>query len=339
MAKSTSSRSRRENQLSTGIPASMKAAAVGRFGPASLLRVHELPIPEPGPNEILIRLDAAGVGVWDASIRDGSWRAPGRPRFPLVPGVDGAGVVVAKGSRVRRFGLGDRVYAYEFGERHGGFYAEYVAVQAVHAGQVPKSWTLETAAAGAATGLTALQGIDALQVRQGQRVLIFGASGAVGTLAVQFAAQTGAHVIGTASGDAAQRLVRRLGAADVFDARRPDAVDRLRESSGKGFDGVLALAGGPDLERCLDFVRLGGHVVYPNGVEPIPGDREVFRVDSYDGIAGTQEFAALNRRINRSRIRVPIAAVYPLGRAAQAHRRLDKGRILGRLVLRIRARR
>ena len=84
-------------------------------------------MPRPGPQEVLIAIDTAGVGSWDASIRDGSWRRPGRPRFPLVPGVDGAGIVVAKGARVRRVQLGDRVYAYEFGNRQGGFYVEFAA--------------------------------------------------------------------------------------------------------------------------------------------------------------------------------------------------------------------
>src|SRR3982750_4421913 len=105
------------------IPASMKAAAVEPCGPPSLLKLHELPVPKPGPSEILIAIEFAGVGVWDASIRDGSWRQ-GRPHFPLVPGTDGAGIVVAKGAKVRRLRVGDRVYAYEFGARRGGFYAQ-----------------------------------------------------------------------------------------------------------------------------------------------------------------------------------------------------------------------
>ena len=143
----------------TVIPDTMKAAAVDRFGPPSALTLHELPVPKPRPQEVLIAIDTAGIGGWDASIRDGSLRLPGRPRFPLVPGVDGAGIVVAKGARVRRVQLGDRVYAYEFGSRHGGFYAEFVAVRADHVGRVPKGLDLRGAGAVAATGLTAMQGI------------------------------------------------------------------------------------------------------------------------------------------------------------------------------------
>jgi len=132
------------------IPDTMKAAAVDRFGPPSALTLHEVPVPSPGPQEVLIAIDTAGIGSWDASIRDGSWRKPGRPRFPLVPGIDGSGVAVATGTRVRRIHSGDRVYAYEFGNRQGGFYAEFAAAHAQHVGRVPKGINLRDAGAVAA---------------------------------------------------------------------------------------------------------------------------------------------------------------------------------------------
>src|SRR5204862_4735436 len=198
---------------------------------------HELPVPKPGPHEVVIAIDTAGVGRWDAHIRVGSWRKPGRARFPLVPGVDGAGVVVAKGARVRRLRLGDRVYAYEFGNRQGGFYAEFAAADANHVGRVPKGLDLRDAGAVVTTGLTALQGIHTLGLRAGHTVLIFGASGAVGSMAVQFAVQRGAHVIATASGAAPARLVRKLGAHRIFDARRAASVEQLRTFAPDGLDG------------------------------------------------------------------------------------------------------
>ena len=135
------------------IPASMKAAAIDRFGPPSTLTLHDVPVPTPGPHEVLVAIETAGIGSWDASIRDGSWRQPGRLRFPLVPGVDGAGVVVAKGARVRRLRLGDHVYAYEFGNQ-GGFYAEFVAAHAAHVARIAKGLDLRDAGAVATTGLT-----------------------------------------------------------------------------------------------------------------------------------------------------------------------------------------
>ena len=313
----------------------MIAAAVDRFGPPSALTVHELPVPKPGPHEVVIAIDTAGVGRWDAHIRVGSWRKPGRARFPLVPGVDGAGVVVAKGARVRRLRLGDRVYAYEFGNRQGGFYAEFAAADANHVGRVPKDVVLREAGAAATTGLTALQGIDALRLRRRETILVFGASGAVGTIAVQLAEHRGARVIATASGAAARRMVQQLGADRVLDARGNAAAEQLRKLAPEGLDGVLAFAGGEELERCLDFIRPRGRVVHPNGVEPAPEPRRTFGVRSYDAIASPQAFARLHRLVARHGLRVPIAAAYPLRQAARAHRRLDRGQVVGRIVLKV----
>jgi len=319
------------------IPATMKAAAIDRFGPPSVLKLHTLPVPAPGPREVLIALHSAGVGVWDASIRDGSWQPAGRPKFPLVPGTDGAGIVVAKGARVRRFRIGDRVYAYDYANPKGGFYAEYVAVDANHAGRVPRRLDLLHAGATVTTGLTALQGIDdALRLRRGETILIFGASGAVGTLAVQFSKRRRARVLATASGRDAVALVKHLGADTVIDARRSDATEKLKAVAPKGIDAALVLASNEELEACLSLVRPGGRVAYPNGVEPEPRRRPKIRLVAYDAAVGTREFTRLERAVVEAKLLVPIAAIYPLAQAAKAHARLERGHIRGRIVLRIR---
>ena len=319
------------------IPNVMKTAAIDHFGPPSAIKVYQQPVPKPGPGEVLIRLDTAGVGSWDTAIRDGSWRPPGRTKFPVVLGTDGAGVVVAKGARVRRFRVGDRVYAYEFGNPKGGFYAEYVAAKSEHAARVPRRLDPLQAGAAAPTGLTALQGIDAmLHLRRGQTVLIFGASGAVGTIAVQLAKRRGARVLATASGRRAAMLVRRLGASAVVDARRNDVADRLRKLAPEGIDAALAFAGGESLERCLDLIRPGGPVAFPNGIEPAPPRRrKTIRRIAYDMTASPRWFKRLERSIAEAPIHVPIAAVFPLTQAAKAHERLARGQILGRIVLRV----
>jgi NADPH:quinone reductase-like Zn-dependent oxidoreductase len=167
-------------------------------------------------------------------------------------------------------------------------------------------------------------------------VLVFGATGAVGTLAVQFARRGSARVLATASGRAAQALVKRLGAQAVIDARRAGAVEELRALAPRGLDAVLALAGGESLERCLNLVRPGGRVAYPNGVEPEPRKRPRVRRVSYDAEASPEQFARLARAADQVRLRVPAAAAYPLAQAARAHARVEKGRVVGRIVLHIR---
>jgi NADPH:quinone reductase len=316
----------------------MMTAAVDRFGPPSAIKLHRQAVPKPAADEVLIRVEAAGIGSWDPSIRDGSWRRPGRIKFPLVLGTDGTGIVAAKGSRVREFRIGDRVYAYEFGNPKGGFYAQYAAVKAKHAARVPRGLGRLQAGAAAPTALTALRGIvEVLRLRKGDTLLIFGASGAVGTLAVQFAKHRGARVLATATGRPAASLVRRLGADAVIDARRDDAAERLWKLAPNGIDAALAFAGGEGLERCLDLIRPGGCVAFPNGIEPPPRRRRSLRRESYDLDASPRWFRRLARSVAKAPVRVPIAAVFPLAKAAKAHQRLAKGGVSGRMALRVHA--
>ncbi|MDB5300300.1 MAG: Alcohol dehydrogenase zinc-binding domain protein [Phycisphaerales bacterium] len=319
------------------IPATMKAAAIDRFGPPDVLTLHTVPTPKPGPGEVLIAVHGAGIGVWDTEIRAGWWPA-GKPKFPIVLGTDGAGLIVAKGTGVRRFSIGDRVWAFEFINPKGGFYAQFVAVNAEHAGLVPERLDLLHAGAAAVTGLTALQGIDEhLAVRSGETVLIFGASGAVGTLAVQFARRRGATVLGAVRGRDAARLVKGLGADATIDvARDENYAEHLRTLAPNGFDAALALAGGDALKTCLDWVKPGGRIAYPNGVEPAPRKRPGISVTAYDAEASPQQWTRLARATEEAKLEVPLAAVFPLARAAQAHERVERGHVLGRVVLRVR---
>jgi NADPH:quinone reductase-like Zn-dependent oxidoreductase len=323
--------------LARAVPGAMEAAALEKFGPPQVLSLHTLPVLLPGPGEVLIELHAAGVGVWDAMVRDGSWRPFGPPKFPLVPGTDGAGIVVMKGPHVRRFDIGDRVWAYHYANPKGGFYAEYVAVDVEHVGSMPRRLDFAQAGAGATTGLTALQGIDdALRVHKDDTVLVFGATGGVGTLAIQFARRKRARVLATATGNDAAALAKKLGADGVFDARTSDAAGRLKALASEGIDAALVLAGSDALEACLDLVKTDGRIAYPNGVWPEPRPRRKIQVLSYDAEAGPRQFERLEHAAAESRLTVPIAEAFPLDGAAKAHERLREGRILGRIVLKIR---
>jgi NADPH:quinone reductase-like Zn-dependent oxidoreductase len=317
----------------------MRAAAIDRFGGPEVLSIHTLPVPEPGAQEVLIALDAAGVGTWDARQRDGTWSAEGEERFPLIPGTDGAGTVVAVGARVERLAVGDYVYSYGYANPKGGFYAEYVAVSAGKVAPVPDGLDEIHGAALATIGLTALQGVDdALELAEGESVIIHGASGNVGMLALQFAKRRGARVLATASGSDGVELVRRLGADDAVDGRADDIVAAAKRFAPDGVDAVLAFVGGEELTQCLDALRDRGRLAYPNGIEPEPRRRRGLSINAYDAEPGPREFERLRRAIEETRLEIPIAEVFSLENAAKAHERLERGHVLGKIVLEIGAR-
>jgi NADPH:quinone reductase-like Zn-dependent oxidoreductase len=318
------------------IPHTMVAAAIDRFGGPEVLTLHALPVPRVGPREVLIALDTAGVGPWDLEIREGLL-PPRKPHFPLVLGVDGAGVVVAAGSRVRRFKIGDWVYSYSWANPKGGFYAEYVVVAADKVGMVPKRLDLEHAGAIATTGLTALQGIDDhLKVQRGEHVIIHGGSGGVGTLAIQFAKLRRAKVLATATTIEGIELVREIGADMAVDTRHEHLGAAARNFAPDGIDAVLALAGGDPLDDALAMVRRGGRLAYPHGVEPLPPKRRGVKFIGYDAVSGIREFERLNRAVTSAKLKVPISERFPLADAAKAHDHLAAGRVLGKTLLRIR---
>jgi len=271
-------------------------------------------------------------------MRDGTW-AEGEERFPLILGLDGAGTVVSVGARVERLAVGDYVYVYSYGNPKGGFYAEYVAVSAGKVAPVPDALDEIHAGAVPALGLTALQGVDdTLQLAEGESVIVHGASGNVGMLAVQIAKYRRARVLATASGTDGVEFVRRLGADDVVDGRRDDIVAAAKRFAPDGNDASLAFAGGKELTRCLDALRDGGRVVYPNGVEPEPRKRRGLRIKAYDAEPGRRQLERLGRVIEEAHPKIPIAEVFSLEDAAKAHDRLQRGHVLGKIVLSIAAR-
>ena len=263
-------------------------------------------------------------------------RPEGKERF-VVPGTDGAGIVTEVGSRIRRLRVGERVYSYSYENRKGGFHAQQVVVDAKKVARIPRGLDLKDAGALGTTGLTALQGVEALRLKKGESVIVHGASGGVGTLALQFAKWRGARVLATASGRDGVALARRLGADVAVDGKREDLRQAARRFAPDGVDAVLAFAGGKPLALCLDALKKrGGRLAYPNGVEPAPRKRQRVKTTAYDGIAGVAEFERLNRAVTGAKLRVPIVKTYPLSRAKAAYKFLTKGHVAGKVVIRIR---
>jgi NADPH:quinone reductase len=323
-------------ELDAGLAATMQAAAIDRAGGPEVLILHTLPVPRPAADEVLIAVHTAGVGVWDAGIREHPTEIS-HSRFPLVLGTDGAGLVAAVGAQVRGFKVGEQVYSYSWDNPQGGFYAEYVAVPAKLVGHVPPGLSLREAGAIGTTALTALQGIDdALHLKSGETLIIHGAAGGVGSLALQFAKLRGARVLATASGEDGLSFVTHLGADAAVDGRHGDIAAAARTFAPQGIDAVLALAGGDALERCLDALRPRGRVAFPSGVHPEPKDRGTISIVRYDAIAGPAQYQRLNQAIAAAKLQVPIAAEFTLADAGKAQQRMQSGHVLGKIVLRVR---
>ena len=184
----------------------MQAAAIDRFGGIETITLRTLPVPEVGPDEVLIRVESAGVAVWDVFEREGGFAQMFgiEPKFPYVLGSDGAGTVAAVGEQVSRFKEGDRVYAAALTNPKGGFYAEFTAVKVDNVSHVPDKLTTEQAGVMPSDAMTALRGLDdMLDLKQGEALMIFGATGGIGQLAVQLAKRMGARVLAIASGRSA----------------------------------------------------------------------------------------------------------------------------------------
>jgi NADPH:quinone reductase len=310
------------------VPETMRAAAFDKGGGPDVLSIHTLPVPKVSAGEVLVAVHGAGVAVWEAGFRA---HPSERMQFPAVLGGDGAGTIVAVGPDVRDFRVGDEVYG-----TANGFYAEYVRARADQIAHVPKGISLSEASILAISGLSALQGLDdVLQIKSGETLIVHGAAGGVGTLAVQLAKLRGAKVLATATSDEGLALVKKLGADAVVNGRTGDIAAAARQFAPQGVDAVFGLAGGDALERCIDALRRdgGGRVAYLYGLEPVPRPRGAIRMTLYSFVAGSRELERLNGAVEGGKLRVPVAAEYSLADAAEAHRRLEAGHLLGKLVL------
>ena len=315
----------------------MKAIALDRFGGLETMKLQMLPVPEVGPDEVLIHVEWAGVGKWDPFEREGGFaKIFGiEPKFPYVLGSDGAGSVGEVDERVKGFTPGDRVYAFGLVNPKGGFYAEYVAVKAEDVSHIPGKLTTQQAGAMPVDAMTALRGLDdTLGLKPGESIMIFGASGGIGHLAVQLAKRMGARVFAVASGSDGVALVKRLGADTVVDGHKDDIAAAARQFAPNGLDAALITAGGPTADKALIGMRAGGRVAYPNGVEPTPEPPFGINAKAYDGMPDPQAIEKLNQLVESpgAPFEVHTARSFPLDQAAEAHRALDE-HYLGKLVL------
>ncbi len=317
----------------------MKAIVHRRYGPPGVLALEELPSPEPGPGEVRVRVRAASVFAGDVHLLRGApffvRFATGlrRPRNP-IPGIDLAGIVDMTGPGVTDLRSGDEVFGFA-----GGTLAELVSVPAGQLVRRPANLPLEEAATVPEAGLTALQGLrDHGRVQPGERVLVIGASGGVGTFAVQIAKALGAEVTGVC-GPTNQDLVRSIGADHVVDYTRTDVT-----TAGERYDVILQLAGTESPRRLRRALVPGGTLVLSNGTGRVAGvDRIVVamllnpfvreRLVVYETKENGADLATLAGMIAAGQVRPVIDRTYPLAAAAEAMYYLEAGHARGKIIL------
>ncbi len=231
----------------------MKAATISEFGPPSVIRLSDLPVPQPQTGQVRVRVSAAGVGPWDALIREGGSGLP--QTLPLTLGSDIAGIVDAIGPGVPGFKVGDSVFGQTNGNFTGG-YAEYAIASAASIARKPESLGFIEAASAPVVAVTAWQMLfEYAHAVAGQKVLIHGAAGSVGAYAVQMARNAGLEVIATgASGDL--DYIRKLGADMAIDYRTGSF-----ESTARGIDIVIDTVGGDTRVRSLEVLKPDGILV------------------------------------------------------------------------------
>lgn len=311
-------------QTSSPLPESMQAAAIEPNGDITSLSLHTVPLPKPKPGEVLIAVHSAGVGVWEAQYLP-------KVTVPTVLGSDGAGTVAALGEGVHDFKVGESVYGVD-----GPFYAEYASIPSQQVAEVPHGVTLLEAGVLGIGGLSALQGIDeVLRMKANETLIIHGAAGSVGSLAVQFAKWRKVRVLATVTDEAGAQFVRSLGADVVINGKTQDIVVEARKFAPQGVDAVLGLAGGDSLERCIDALRTDGHgrVAYLYGMNPLPRPRLRIQMTLFSYAVDRHELARLNEVVDAAKVRVPVAAQFALTDAAQAHARLARGHLQGKIAI------
>ncbi len=318
----------------------MKAIRVHEFGNAEVLRLEEVPKPQPGPGQVLVRMRAIGVNPVETYIRAGTY--PRKPDLPYTPGNDGAGVVEQVGADVNEFEPGDRVYT---AGSLSGTYAEFALCKTEQVHPLPANVSFAQGAAMGTPYATAYRGLfQRAQAKPGETVLVHGASGGVGTAAVQLARARGLRVLGTAGNDKGRKLAREQGAHEVFDHRAPDQFEQIMNAtSGRGVDVIVELLANVNLGKDLTILEKGGRVA-------IIGSRGRVEIDPRDAMQRDVDLrgmvmpntppadlasihAALVAGLENGMLRPVIGKEFSLAEAPQAHRAVMEPGAFGKIVL------
>ncbi|EFH84515.1 NADP-dependent oxidoreductase [Ktedonobacter racemifer] len=310
----------------------IQAIAITAFGGPDQLKLVDLPVPPCGPEQVLISVQAAGVGMWDVKVRQGSVVLEGQ-QFPLVLGWESAGIIAKVGEAVTGWDVGTHVICttYQVGIGH---YASAVAVPANLVAPMPSSLDALHAAALPVNGLTAYQAIfELLKIQPGETLLITGAAGGTGTFAVQLAARVGAHVMVTARSEHHPYL-QQLGASELIDYTQTDFAEAVHAAHPEGIDAVLDCVGGETAARSMQVVRERGRLVTIVDLEQVTPTRHIDTHVLYFRPDGRQ-LAELTKLVDHGQLTVHLDQVFPLVMAKQAHERLETRHHQGKIVLNV----
>jgi NADPH2:quinone reductase len=318
----------------------MKAIRVDEFGDPEVLRLEEVPRPRPGLGQVVVRMHAIGVNPVETYIRAGTYAY--KPELPYTPGNDGAGVVEQVGPDLKEFKPGDRVYA---AGSISGTYAEFALCRTEQVHRLPSNVSFAQGAAMGTPYATAFRGLfQRADAKPSETVLVHGASGGVGTAAVQLARAGGQRVFGTAGSDEGRKLAREQGAHGVFDHRAPDQFEQIMNATnGRGVDVIVELLANVNLGKDLTILAKGGRVA-------IIGSRGRVEIDPRDAMQRDADLrgmvmpntppedlaslhAALVAGLENGTLRPVIGKEFPLAEAAQAHRAVMEPGAFGKILL------
>ena len=304
----------------------MRAARVHRFGPPGVITLDDVPIPEPGPRELLVHVEAAGVGNWDALIREGAVQLQA---LPLVLGAELSGIVERIGPDVSGFNVGDEVYG-ATNAQFSGACADYALASPGRLSQKPRALNFIEAASAPIAAVTAWQMLfEYAKVEAGQTVLIHGGAGNVGAYAIQLARHAGVHVVSTA-GSRDVEFVKRLGALRVVDYR----TERFEEVF-DGIDVVLDTVGRDTQHRSLGVLKKGGILV--SIVSPVAEESQVqygVRAAYFYADVTTTRLNLIKELLNSGTLLTVVGTVLRLDEVRLAHEMLGGAHNRGKIVLR-----
>jgi NADPH2:quinone reductase len=311
----------------------MKAMVITAFGGPEVFKLAEVSTPVPGPTELLVKVMATSINPVDYKIRQaGSWA---RIQFPAIIGFDAAGIVAGVGENVKKFKVGDEVFYTPQVFGHPGTYAEYNVVDESIVATKPEICSYQEAAALPLAGCTALDAIHFMQLQPGQIVLVHAAAGGVGSLAVQMAKAKGARVFGTCS-PRNNEFVAGLGVEECIDYRGEDFVQTvMRLTAEKGVDAVFDTVGGETLSRSLGALKPYGRIA---SITNTTGDlsaayfKNITVLFEFFDRSG-KKMEELHDLVESGAVRPLIDSVLPLEKVAEAHTRLEKGGVRGKIVL------